>query len=224
MAEAGERRYLDDFQVGQRFTSSTYTMTEAEIVAFAREFDPQPFHLSHDEGRSSLLGGLAASGWHTAAVTMRLWVEGEMQAAGGIVGAGGEITWPAPTRPETCFGSRPRSSRFARRAHTPIAGSSRSSPRRRITTASRAGIQGHARRPAALTVRGVHRRPTTEAAIVSPPPSVITGVDFLTETTRDFAAAREFSGTALGPQRRCRRRVSDPAVNGARLVRDHGRP
>ncbi len=99
MAEVGERRYLDDFQVGQRFTSGTYTMTEAEIVAFAREFDPQPFHLSHDEARDSLLGGLAASGWHTAAVTMRLQVEGEMQMAGGIVGAGGEISWPAPTRP-----------------------------------------------------------------------------------------------------------------------------
>jgi acyl dehydratase len=99
MAEAVERRYLDDFQVGQRFTSGTYTMTEAEIVAFAREFDPQPFHLSHDEGRDSLLGGLAASGWHTAAVTMRLQVEGGMQMAGGIVGVGGEITWPAPTRP-----------------------------------------------------------------------------------------------------------------------------
>ena len=99
MGEAGERRYLDDFHVGQRFTTGTYTMTEAKIVAFASEFDPQPFHLSEDEGRDSLLGGLAASGWHTAAVTMRLQVEGEMQMAGGMVGAGGEITWPAPTRP-----------------------------------------------------------------------------------------------------------------------------
>jgi acyl dehydratase len=99
MGEPGERRYLDDFHVGQRFTTGTYTMTEAKIVAFASEFDPQPFHLSEDEGRDSLLGGLAASGWHTAAVTMRLQVEGEMQMAGGMVGAGGEITWPAPTRP-----------------------------------------------------------------------------------------------------------------------------
>jgi acyl dehydratase len=98
MAEAGERRYLDDFQVGQRFTSETYTMTEAEIVAFAREFDPQPFHLSHDAARDSFLGGLVASGWHTAAVTMRLQVACDM-LAGGMVGTGGEITWPAPTRP-----------------------------------------------------------------------------------------------------------------------------
>jgi acyl dehydratase len=99
MAEVGGRRYLDDFQIGQRFTSGTHTMTEAEIVAFAREYDPQPFHLSHDEALDSLLGGLAASGWHTAAITMRLWVQSELQMAGGIVGAGGEISWPAPTRP-----------------------------------------------------------------------------------------------------------------------------
>lgn len=98
MAEADERRYLDDFQVGQRFTTGTHTMSEAEIIAFAREFDPQPFHLDHEAARDSPLDGLAASGWHTAAVTMRLQVDGEM-LAGGIVGAGGEINWPAPTRP-----------------------------------------------------------------------------------------------------------------------------
>ena len=98
MAEADERRYLDDFQVGQRFTTGTHTMSEAEIVAFAREFDPQPFHLDHEAARDSPLDGLAASGWHTAAITMRLQVDGEM-LAGGIVGAGGEINWPAPTRP-----------------------------------------------------------------------------------------------------------------------------
>jgi acyl dehydratase len=98
MAETDGQRYLDDFQVGQRFTTGTYTMTEAEIVAFAREFDPQPFHLSDDAARDSFLGGLSASGWHTAAVTMRLQVEGEL-LAGGVVGTGGEITWPAPTRP-----------------------------------------------------------------------------------------------------------------------------
>lgn len=92
------RRYLDDFQVGQRFTTGTHTMSEAEIIAFAQQFDPQPFHLDDTAARESVLGGLAASGWHTAAITMRLLVEGEM-IAGGIVGAGGEITWPAPTRP-----------------------------------------------------------------------------------------------------------------------------
>lgn len=98
MAEAGEQRYLDDFQVGQRFTTGTHTMTEAEILAFAREFDPQPFHLDREAARNSPLDGLAASGWHTAAITMRLQVDGDL-LAGGIVGAGGEITWPAPTRP-----------------------------------------------------------------------------------------------------------------------------
>lgn len=98
MAESGEQRYLDDFHVGQRFTTGTHTMTEAEIIAFASEFDPQPFHLDHEAARDSPLAGLAASGWHTAAITMRLQVAGEL-LAGGIVGAGGEINWPAPTRP-----------------------------------------------------------------------------------------------------------------------------
>ena len=98
MGETREQRYLDDFRVGQRFTTGTHTMTEAEIVAFAREFDPQPFHLDHEAARDSPLDGLAASGWHTAAITMRLQVEGDL-LAGGIVGAGGELSWPAPTRP-----------------------------------------------------------------------------------------------------------------------------
>ena len=98
MGEPGEQRYLDDFRVGQRFTTATHTMTEAEILAFAREFDPQPFHLDHEAARDSPLEGLAASGWHTAAITMRLQVEGEA-LAGGIVGAGGELNWPTPTRP-----------------------------------------------------------------------------------------------------------------------------
>ena len=98
MGETGEQRYLDDFRVGQRFTTGTHTMTEAEILAFAREFDPQPFHLDHAAARDSPLEGLAASGWHTAAVSMRLQVDGEL-LKGGIVGAGGEIGWPAPTRP-----------------------------------------------------------------------------------------------------------------------------
>jgi acyl dehydratase len=99
MAEVDERWYLEDFQVGLRFTTGTHTMTEAEILRFAREFDPQPFHLDEEAARESFLGGLAASGWHTAAVTMRLQVDGEPQMAGGIVGAGGELNWPAPTRP-----------------------------------------------------------------------------------------------------------------------------
>jgi acyl dehydratase len=90
--------FLDDLQVGQRFMSGTHAMDEAQIKAFAGQFDPQPFHLDSEAAKQTLFGGLAASGWHTAAITMRLMVDGGAPMAGGIVGAGGEITWPRPTR------------------------------------------------------------------------------------------------------------------------------
>jgi acyl dehydratase len=91
--------FLDDLSVGQKFTSASYEVSEAEIKEFASRFDPQPFHLDDEAAKSTLFRGLAASGWHTAAVTMRLLVEGGVPLAGGIVGAGGEIEWPNPTRP-----------------------------------------------------------------------------------------------------------------------------
>jgi len=91
--------YLDDLRVGQRFTSASHTLDAAQIKAFAAQFDPQPFHLDDNAARNSLFGGLAASGWHTAAITMRLLVGGGAPVAGGVVGAGGEISWPRPTRP-----------------------------------------------------------------------------------------------------------------------------
>ncbi len=72
---------------------------EEEIKAFASRFDPQPFHLDADAARQSLFDGIAASGWHTAAMSMRLIVGGEMKISGGVVGLGGEINWPRPTRP-----------------------------------------------------------------------------------------------------------------------------
>jgi acyl dehydratase len=97
--DAQRRLYLEDLRVGQRFTSGSHAVDEAQIRAFARQFDPQPFHLDDGAARASLFGGLAASGWHTAAITMRLLVEGGLPLAGGIVGAGGEISWPQPTRP-----------------------------------------------------------------------------------------------------------------------------
>ncbi len=96
---AGNPIYLDDLRVGQRFVSGTYTLGESEIVEFASRFDPQPFHLDAALAADTLLGGLAASGWHTAAITMRLLVDGGPRIAGGIIGAGGEIAWPRPTRP-----------------------------------------------------------------------------------------------------------------------------
>jgi acyl dehydratase len=91
--------YLDDLKVGQRFKSGTYRMEEARMKEFAAEFDPQPFHLDHAAGEKSIFGGLAASGWHTAAVTMRLSVTGGVRFGSGSVGLGGEISWPRPTRP-----------------------------------------------------------------------------------------------------------------------------
>jgi len=91
--------YLDDLTPGQRFTSATRQVDAAEIKTFARQYDPQPFHLDEEDARDTLFGGLAASGWHVAAITMSLLVEGGAPIAGGVVGAGGEIAWPRPTRP-----------------------------------------------------------------------------------------------------------------------------
>ena len=90
--------YLEDLPAGRRFASGSATVGEHEIEAFARAFDPQSFHLDEEAARSSFFGGLAASGWHTAAVTMKLLVDA-IPLAGGIVGLGGEIAWPAPVRP-----------------------------------------------------------------------------------------------------------------------------
>lgn len=90
--------YLEDFRVGQRFESGSYLMEEERIKEFAAEFDPQAFHLDKEAAQRSIFQGLAASGWHTAAVAMRLMVEGGLPVANGIVGLGGEIQWPRPTR------------------------------------------------------------------------------------------------------------------------------
>src|SRR5271154_1756158 len=90
--------YLDDLHVGQRFTSGTHTLDEEQIKAFARQFDPQPFHLDAEVAKKTLFEGLVASGWHTAAISMRLQVESGLPIAGGLIGAGGEIAWPRPTR------------------------------------------------------------------------------------------------------------------------------
>ena len=93
-------RYLEDFAVGQTFGSSRMRIDKERIKSFAAEFDPQPFHLDEAAARDTLFRGLAASGWHTAAVTMRLLVESELKPAGGIVGAGfDEFRWPRPVRP-----------------------------------------------------------------------------------------------------------------------------
>jgi len=94
-----ELLYLEDLYVGRRFTSGTHALDERQIVAFAREFDPQPFHTDPEAAKGTLFRGLVASGWHTAAITMRLQVDGGLPIAGGIVGLGGELGWPTATRP-----------------------------------------------------------------------------------------------------------------------------
>lgn len=91
--------YLEDFAVGQRFTSAAHTLDAAQIKAFATQFDPQPFHLDEAAAENTFFHGLAASGWHTASITMSLLVKSGMPIAGGLIGAGGELTWPRPTRP-----------------------------------------------------------------------------------------------------------------------------
>ena len=90
--------YLEDLSVGQRFESRPHCLDAEQIKKFAAEFDPQPFHLDETAAAGSLFGGLAASGWHTAALTMRLLVE-SVPLADGLVGAELELAWPKPTRP-----------------------------------------------------------------------------------------------------------------------------
>ena len=93
-------RYLEDYAAGQKYSSGRVRVDEARVKAFAAEFDPQPFHLDDKAARGSIFRGLAASGWHTAAMTMRLLVESDLKPAGGIVGAGfDEFRWPRPVRP-----------------------------------------------------------------------------------------------------------------------------
>jgi acyl dehydratase len=94
------RLYLEDFAVGQVFRHGSLTVTAADIKAYAAQYDPQPFHLDEVAAKASLFGGLAASGWHTVSLTMRLLVDGGAPIAGGIIGAGtDELRWPRPVRP-----------------------------------------------------------------------------------------------------------------------------
>jgi acyl dehydratase len=88
--------YLDDLSAGLKFTSGPLTISAADIKAFAGQFDPQPFHLDEDAAQASFFGGLAASGWHTASIGMRLLVTGGPKLAGGYIGAGGELSWTRP--------------------------------------------------------------------------------------------------------------------------------
>jgi len=93
-------QYLEEFEPGQKFGSGRLLVEAARIKSFAAEFDPQPFHLDENIASDSFFKGLAASGWHTAAMTMRLLVESDLKPAGGMIGAGfDELRWPRPVRP-----------------------------------------------------------------------------------------------------------------------------
>ncbi|MDQ1564024.1 MAG: hypothetical protein QOI14_975 [Actinomycetota bacterium] len=94
-----ELLYLDDVVVGMSFESSEVTITADEIIEFGKQFDPQPFHTDPEAAVDTFFGGLAASGWHTAALTMRLLVTGGPAIAGGTIGASGDLKWPTATRP-----------------------------------------------------------------------------------------------------------------------------
>jgi acyl dehydratase len=93
-------RYLEDFAVGQVFKSARTRVDKEQIVAYAKQFDPQPFHLDEEAARKTPFQGLAASGWHTAGMTMRMMLDGEFKPVGGILGVGfDELSWPRPVRP-----------------------------------------------------------------------------------------------------------------------------
>ena len=121
-----EKLYLDDLHVGQIFDSGEHVLEAEEIIGFAKQYDPQPFHIDPDAAEHTFFGGLAASGWHTAAITMRLIVV-SLPIANGVIGAGGEVRWPTATRAgdvlrvkttiETITPSRSRPGRAAVDAH-----------------------------------------------------------------------------------------------------------
>jgi acyl dehydratase len=93
------RRFFEDLKVGDRFKSQTYEVTEEQIISFAREFDPQPFHLERAVADKTMFEGLIASGWHTAAITMRLFVQ-TLNFAEGAIGLGvDELRWPTAVKP-----------------------------------------------------------------------------------------------------------------------------
>jgi acyl dehydratase len=95
-----EERYLEDFSVGQTFLSGSVKVETEQIKSFASQFDPQPFHLDEGAAAATFFGGLVASGWHTAALTMRMIVDSDLRIAGGLIGAGAEeLKWPRPVRP-----------------------------------------------------------------------------------------------------------------------------
>jgi len=93
-----QKLYLEDLKVGQEFMSDPHPLDSEQIIAYARQFDPQPFHLDEEAAKDTFFQGLAASGWHTMSITMKLMVQ-NLPFSQGVIGAGGDIAWPRPTRP-----------------------------------------------------------------------------------------------------------------------------
>jgi acyl dehydratase len=95
-----KEQYFEDYAAGQTFLSGKHRIVKDQIIAFAKQFDPQFYHLDEEAAKNSPFKGLAASGWHTAAITMRLMVDGEFKPSGGIIGVGfDELSWARPVRP-----------------------------------------------------------------------------------------------------------------------------
>jgi acyl dehydratase len=119
MSELAKPVHWEDFRVGETVAFGRKHVTREEIVTFAREFDPQPFHLDEAMARDTLLGGLAASGWHSCAMLMRMICDDYLSAAAGMGGAGmDEVRWLKPVRPgdvltarRTCLEARGSGSR-----------------------------------------------------------------------------------------------------------------
>jgi acyl dehydratase len=91
--------YLEDLVTGMSFSGGPVKVSEASIIAFAKEFDPQPFHTDPEAAKKTIFKGLAASGWQTVGLTMRQLVDGALPLAGGAIGFGAEVSWPRPVRP-----------------------------------------------------------------------------------------------------------------------------
>jgi acyl dehydratase len=93
-------RYFEDFKVGDTFAGGTIDVTQDAIIAYARQFDPQPFHTDSETAKKTMFGELVASGWHTASMTMSLFATSEIRIVNGIIGGGVEqLAWPRPVHP-----------------------------------------------------------------------------------------------------------------------------
>ncbi|MBI5625012.1 MAG: MaoC family dehydratase [Elusimicrobia bacterium] len=149
---AGEL-YLEDLKPGDRFRSGAAVVTAERIVSFAREFDPQVFHLDHEAAKTTVFGGLSASGWHTASLTMRLFVGEALRMAGGAVGLGvDKLRWHKPVRPGDVLSAEVLI--LESRASKSLAG--KGVIRIQVTTVNQAGETVLSMEAAAL----VNRRPT----------------------------------------------------------------